>query len=59
MELVLKTLKEKKFYLEHNLEDDCNKFEDCPDIIKRLKQNIKDFEKAIDTIELYINIKKH
>ena len=54
MELVLETLKEKKFYLEYKI----NSYSDYPEIIESLKESIKDFEQAIDTIELYIQIKK-
>mgnify|MGYP003653486468 CR=1 FL=1 len=59
MELVLRTLREKKFYLEYSFEEDFIKFEDMPEVIERLKQNIKDFQQTIDIIELHINYKKN
>tara|TARA_R110000851_G_scaffold105707_1_gene224340 strand:- start:295 stop:477 length:183 start_codon:yes stop_codon:yes gene_type:complete len=59
MELVLRTLREKKFYLEYTFEEDCIKFQDMPEVIERLKQNIEDFQQTIDIIELHINYKKN
>ena len=58
MKLVLETLKEKKFYLLHTFEEDCDRFKDIPEVVERLKQNIKDFEQTIDLIEYFINVKK-
>ena len=55
MELVLETLKEKKFYLECKI----NSYSDYPEIIESLKQNIKDFKQTIDLIEYFINVKKN
>ena len=52
MELVLETLKEKEFYLQHRL----SKYDDFPEIQEVLKKDIKSFQQTIDIVELHINI---
>lgn len=55
MELVLDTLKEKKFYLEYRIKE----FIDFPEITDKLQEDVKEFERTIDLIEYFINFKKN
>ncbi len=55
MELVLETLKEKKFYLEYKIKQ----FIDYTEITEKLQENVKEFERTIDLIEYFINVSKN
>jgi hypothetical protein len=55
MKLAIKTLQEKKFYLEYRLNEDG--WINFDDFAPKLKQKIKDLQDAIDILQLTIKLK--